>query len=110
MRIRRKLWRSGFCARSIAFTPRRCRLCWRVGIGWRGGAYCYVRRKGRRENSVVRKIQAGGRAARVPEKGRGGNYSRRGVEGEAGAGGADRETAARLFGRVPDGAGYSSGA
>src|SRR5580658_1203979 len=69
-----------------------------------------MRRKGRRENSVVRKIQAGGRAARLPEEGRGGNYSRRGIEGEAGAGGADREAAARLFGRGPDGAGYSSGA
>src|SRR5208282_971466 len=69
-----------------------------------------MRRKGRRENSVVRKIQAGGRAARLPEKRRGGNYSRRGIEGEADGVGEDRETAARLFGRGPDGAGHSSGA
>src|SRR5271170_6801677 len=110
MRIRRKLWRSGFCARNIAFTRRRCGLCWRGGIGWRGGACCSMRRKGRRENSVVRKIQTDGRAARLPEKGRGGNYSRGRVEGETGRGGEDRETAARLFGSGPDGAGHSSGA
>ena len=40
MRTRRKLWRSGFCARNIAFTRKRCGLCWRGGIGWRGGACC----------------------------------------------------------------------
>src|SRR5271163_3966836 len=110
MRIRRKLWRSEFCARSIASIQKRCGLCWRGGIGWRGGACCSMRRKDRRENSVVRKIQAGGRAARLPEKGRGGNYSRGRVEGETGRGGEDRETAARLFGGGPDGAGHSSGA
>src|SRR5271155_2245031 len=110
MLIRRKLWRNGFCARNIAFTRTRCGLCWRGGIGWRGGACCSMRRKDRRENSVVRKIQAGGRAARLPEKGRGGNYPRRGVEGEAGGGGKDWKAAARLFGGGPDGAGHSSGA
>src|SRR5271170_7750688 len=110
MRIRRKVWGSGFCARNIAFTRRRCGLCWRGGIGWRGGACCSMRRKGRRENSVVRKIQAGGRAARLPEKGRGGDYSRRGAEGEADGVGEGRETAARLLGGGPDGAGHSSGA
>src|SRR5277367_6294099 len=110
MRIRRKLWRSVFCARNIASIRKRCGLWWRGGIGWRGGACCWMRRKGWRENSVVRKIQAGGRAARLPEKGRGGNYSRRGAEGEAGAGGEDWQTAARLFGSGPDGAGHSSGA
>src|ERR1700733_6853077 len=68
-----------------------------------------MRRKDRRENSVVCKIQAGGRAARLPEEGCGGNYSRRGIEGEAGGGGEDREAAARLFGSGPDGAGHSSG-
>src|SRR5271168_5537966 len=110
MRIRRKLWRSGYCARNIATIRKRCGLCWRGGIELRGGACCTMRRKGRRENSVVRKIQAGGRAARLPEKGRGGNYSRRGVEGEAGAGGEDREAAACVFGSGPDGAGHSFGA
>src|SRR5271156_489267 len=69
-----------------------------------------MRRKGRGENSVVCKIQAGRRAARLPEKGRGGNYSRGGIEGEAGGGGKDREAAARLLGSGPDGAGHSSGA
>src|SRR5271156_3278663 len=110
MRIRRKLWRSEFCARSIASIQKRCGLCWRGGIGWRGGACCSMRRKGRRENSVVRKIQTDGRAARLPEKGRGGNYSRGRVEGETGGGGKDWETAARLFGSGPDGARHSSGA
>src|SRR5271170_3731731 len=110
MRIRRKLWRSGFCARNIASIQKRCGLCWRGGIGWRGGACCSMRRKGRRENSVVRKIQAGGRATRLPEEGCGGNYSRRGVEGETGRGGKDWEAAARLFGSGPYGAGHSSGA
>src|SRR5277367_3916409 len=109
MRTRRKLWRNVFCARNIASIRMRCGLCWRGGTGSRGGACCSMRRKGWRENSVVRKIQAGGRAARVPEKRRGGNYSRRGVEGEAGAGGEDREAAACLFGSGPDGAGHSSG-
>src|SRR5580693_1996001 len=69
-----------------------------------------MRRKGRGGNSVVCKIQAGGRAACLPEKGRGGNNSRRGIEGKAGAGREDRETAARVSGRGPDGAGHSSGA
>src|ERR1700733_15561839 len=110
MRIRRRLWRSGSCARNIAFIPRRCGLCCRGGIAWRGGGCCSMRPKGRRKNSVVRKIQAGGRAARLPEKGRGGNYSGRRIAGEAGAGGKDRETAARVSGRGPDGAGHLSGA
>src|SRR5580704_15174424 len=69
-----------------------------------------MRRKGRGKNSVVCKIQAGGRAACLPEKGRGGNNSRRGIEGKAGAGREDREAAARISGRGPDGAGHSSGA
>src|SRR5580658_2046592 len=69
-----------------------------------------MRRKGWGKNSVVCEIQTCGRAARVPEKGRGGNNSRRGIEGEAGAGGEDRETAARVSGRGPDGAGHSFGA
>src|SRR5579864_3520243 len=63
----------------------------------------------RRENSGGSKVQAGGRTARVPAKGRGGNYSRGRAESEARTIRERGKAAARVSGSGSHRAGYTPG-